>query len=69
MKSIAHSPTITAKLECPPDGVYFGEWGGYIATFWDKYVRYQVHTEVGIRTPDVRCKITIENGEIAVETI
>ena len=53
----------------PRDGIYYGRWGGYAVKFCFKNTHYRFRTKNGIRTPNVSCRILVENGIVTVEDI
>jgi hypothetical protein len=54
------------------DGKYSGIWGGNVVSISinDKDTglrRYQITTDIGIRTPAAECTVTVSDGEVKVE--
>jgi hypothetical protein len=69
MKTPATQLRRVEALDLLPDGVYDGVWGGYVVRFTVDGIDYEAHTSEGIRTPRAKCKITITNGKLSVETV
>jgi len=56
------------------DGTYWGEWGGYTVDFTVTNEEtgehnYQIKTDRGLRGTRIPCSITIDDGNMTVETI
>lgn len=50
-----------------PNGVYHGNWGGYVVDVMIHGVWYQMHTTDGVRTINAKCMVTVQDGAITVE--
>lgn len=67
--AIGQKPRIEVEATSIPDGEYAGVWGGYLARFRVDGVIHMVDTNIGIRTPNAPCIVTVEGGKVFVRNV
>ena len=69
MKAEVGKITPVAGCLTIPDGEYKGVWGGYNVEFKVGSITYRATTNVGIRTTNAPCLVTVLDNFVTVETI
>ena len=67
MQAVATQLRRISELDPLPDGQYDGRWGGYHVTFVVDGIEYEAQTNIGIRTPNAPCVVTVSGGKMTVE--
>ena len=51
-----------------PDGIYSGLWSGYIVEFEYNGDKYEAEVDRGVRGLNIPCTISVNDGEITVNS-